>query len=416
MAYNGVMQIVHATYEVRLSLTKGKHRRLDAAFRACARLYNAALENWRSAYKTTSYWRGEDRAESPTAYDQMKELTNIRKDDPTYGALSVQIGRGVLLRLDRARNAFFRRVKKGGAAAGYPKYKSSRRWRSIEIDQPTAGMVTGKRGKTVLKVRGLPIMPIRSSRELPDSKRLKRVVVKRTANGVYASLTYAVEKESLPATGKVAGVDMGISTRMALSNGVDYERRETPTYAELQRRIAGCKRGSGNQRKLYRQLAKAKRRDAVRNRNELHRITTEIIRSNDFVAIEDLDVSAMMRSASGTVEKPGRGVSAKRGLNREIQTQSWGMARAQLEYKAAWRGRELIAVNPARTSQTCSVCRQVDARARKGKDYACARCGNRMDADLNAARVILALGLERLKAGGNPRRAKAQNNSRTAFG
>lgn len=400
------MQTVHATYQVRLSLTRGKHRRLDGAFGACARLYNAALENWQTAYRTTSYWRGKDGAESPTAYDQMKELTDIRKDDPTYGDMSVQIGRGVLLRLDRARNAFFRRVK-NNAKAGYPKYKSSRRWRSIEIDAPTAGMVANKRGKTVLKVRGLPIMPIRSTRELPDSKRLKRIAIKRTANGVYASLTYAVEKESLPKTGKAAGVDMGISTRMSLSNGLKCERRKTPDYSELQRRIANCKRGSGNQRKLYKRLAKARRRDAVRNRSELHRITTEIIRSNDFIAIEDLSVSAMMRSASGTVEKPGRGVSSKRGLNREIQSQAWGAARTQLEYKAAWYGREIVAVNPAWTSQTCSVCGQVDAEARRGKRYSCARCGNRMDADMNAARVILARGLKQSNAGGNPRRAKA---------
>ena len=86
----------HTTYQVRArALTRGKHRRLDAAFAVCARLYNAALENWRTAYKTTSYWRGDENAVSPTMFDQMGELAGIRKDDPTYASLSVEVERGV---------------------------------------------------------------------------------------------------------------------------------------------------------------------------------------------------------------------------------------------------------------------------------------------------------------------------------
>ena len=83
------MVAVHTTYQVRARLTRGKHRRLDSAFSACARLYNAALENWQSAYKTTRYWRGQAGAVSPTLYDQTRELTGVRADDPTYSAMSV---------------------------------------------------------------------------------------------------------------------------------------------------------------------------------------------------------------------------------------------------------------------------------------------------------------------------------------
>ena len=385
-------------------MTAGKHRRLDAAFGSCARLYNAALESWQSAYKSTRYWRGKENAVSPNLYDQMREYTDIRADDPTYGDMSVQIGRGVLMRLDRARNAFFRRAKAGGKP-GFPKYKSARRWDSIEINQTTPSMVANEKGNLVVKVKGLPILKIKPKRELPDSKRLKRIVIKRTPRGVYVSLTYAVESEPLPKTGKVAGVDMGVTTRFALSNGVSYARAESGDFSDLQRRAARARRGSNNRRKLYARLARARHKDAVRRRNELHRITTEIIRSNDFIAIENLNVGAMSKSASGTVEEPGRGVSAKRGLNRAILEQAWGTARAQLEYKAARRGRELTAVDARHTSQTCSVCGLVDAQARRGKRYACARCGNEMDADTNAARVILARGLA-MKAGGNTRQAK----------
>lgn len=402
------MKTMHTTYQIRARLTRGKHRRLDSAFGACARLYNAALENWRTAYKTTRYWRGRANAVSPTLYDQNRELTGVRADDPTYGAMSVQVGRGALLRLDRARNAFFARVKKGERKVGFPRFKAARRWNSIEIPQPTAGMIKADgRGGYAVRIKGLPALKIKPKRELPDPKTLKTIVIKRTQTGVTVNLIYAVEFEPLPATGKIAGVDMGVTTRFALSNGANYPRAQVSDHAELQRRIARCKLGSNNQRKLYSQLARAKHRDALRRRNETHRITTEIIRDHDLTAIENLQPKRMTSSAAGTVEKPGRGVSAKRGLNRSIQEQAWGMARAQLEYKAARYGRELIAVNPRHTSQTCSVCGTVDAQARRGKQYACGRCGARMDADTNAARVILARGL-RMNAGGESPRGESR--------
>ena len=402
------MVAVHTTYQVRARLTRGKHRRLDSAFSACARLYNAALENWQSAYKTTRYWRGQAGAVSPTLYDQTRELTGVRADDPTYSAMSVQVERGALRRLDRARNAFFARVKRGDTKAGFPRFKAARRWNSIEIPQPTAGMVKAQgRGGYAVKVKGLPTLKIKPKRELPDPKTLKRIVIKRTPKGVIVNLTYKVEKETLPSTGRIAGVDMGVTTRFALSDWTNYERARMDDHAELQRRISRCVRGSSNQRKLYAQLARAKHRDSLRRRNETHRATTEIIRNHDFIAIENLHVGAMTSSASGTVEKPGRGVSAKRGLNRSVREQAWGMARTQLEYKAARYGRELTVVNPRHTSQTCSFCGTVDASARRGKRYACGRCGLKMDADTNAARVILARGL-RMNAGGDSPRGESR--------
>ena len=284
--------------------------------------------------------------------------------------------------------AFFRRVKKGDAP-GFPKFKSGRRWDSIEIESPYKGMVTSKKGRPVVKIKGLPILVIQDLRELPDSVHLKKIVIKRTPLGVYASLMYECEFEELPGTGQSVGVDMGVTTRFALSDGNDYDRRPTINHGDIQRKIETAKRGSGNQLRLRRRLAKSQRREKVRGRNELHRITTDKIMLSDYIAIEDLQVANMTRSASGTVEKPGRNVAQKRGLNREILSQGWAMARRQLEYKARRFGRRLVAVNPAHTSQTCSVCENVDAKARKGKLYNCTRCGVEMDADTNAARVIL---------------------------
>ena len=126
------------------------------------------------------------------------------------------------------------------------------------------------------------------------------------------------------------------------------------------------------------------------------------------IVAEDLVIKNMTRSAKGTMEEPGKNVSAKSGLNRSINDQTWGMILTQLAYKAEWAGREFVKVDPKRTSQTCSVCGVVDGTHRTGKDYDCSGCGLQLDADINAARVILQRGLA---AGNTPPASERRDKS-----
>ena len=388
------MATAHVIYQERAYLRRNGHRCLDEAFRECARLYNAALEHWQTAWK---------HGHSVSLYEQYRELTDIRHDDAYWSGLSIGIGRGVLRRLDRARQAFYRRCK-SGEQPGYPRFRSGRRWKTIEIAQPTAAMVTNRRGKWVVKVKGLPILVIKPQRELPDSAHLKTLTITRKPRGVYVGLGYEVEKEALPKTGRSVGLDMGVRSRIARSDGSFVERSSVSMdkVTILQRRIARCKRGSGSQRKLYRQLARLRHRESVRNRNECHRITTEIVRKHDFIAVEDLRIDGMTRSARGTAEKPGRNVAAKSGLNRSITEQSWGIIISQLDYKTQWYGREFVKVDPKHTSQTCSGCGVVASENRQDKIYNCGSCGLRIDADTNAAVNILRRGLSAAGVGMSP--------------
>ena len=383
------MVTVHRIYQERAYLTRGKHRRLDRAFRERARLYNAALEEWRTAYRQAGAAR--------TLYDQYREFTVVRSEDEYWGGVSLQVGRGVLRRLDRARQTFFRRVRTG-EKPGYPSFRSSRRWKTIEIAEPAASMVTNRRGKWVIRIRGLPVLVIRPSRELPDSSAIRTLTISRKPTGVYVSIGYALARDDLdqsPPSSSSAGLDMGVSARITLSDGRFVERRSADgkRVAALQRRISRCQRGSGNRRKLVHQLTRLRYREKVRNRNECHRITTALVREYGLVAIEDLSVRNMTRSASGTVEEPGTNVAAKAGLNRSVLEQSWTIIRSQLEYKAGWYGRTLVAVDPRNTSTQCSGCSVVEASNRKARRYECGRCGLRMDADHNAAINILERGL-----------------------
>ena len=385
--------MAHQTYQVRGYCSPTGYERLDEVNRECARLYNAALQEWRDAYQVTSQWR--EKGTSPSLYDQMKQFTQVRADDPEgWGGLSQHVGRGVLRRLERARQAFFRRVK-AGQKPGYPRFRSSRRWSTVQMAEVTAGMVRETRKHYIIRIKGLPDIRLRKQCEFPSPDHLVGIrITRRPSRRILVALTYEVEQAVLPANIGAVGVDMGVSDRMGLSSGEAVSRRKRDTSIEKkQKRLSACKKGSRERRKRALTLANAHYRERVRNRNECHRITTDLVKRYGTIAIEDLQVQNMTRSAKGTVESPGTKVAQKRGLNREINSQTWGMIRQQLTYKAEWAGRELVVVDPKYTSQDCSACGVRDASSRRGKVYQCTSCGMVLDADVNAARNILSKAL-----------------------
>lgn len=340
------MSIVHKTYQRRGYLTRDGYARLDAVLASQAWLYNQALEMRKKAYEIGGV--------QVTWQDQFKWLTGMRHTHKKRMAcLALQVQRGTLLRLDRAFQSFFRRVK-AGQKPGFPRFKTSRnRFRTIELAEVTPSMV--RNGK--VKIKGLPVIHVKGG-GLPDSTQLKSLRITRHGRRVTISLGYAVKVAPLPPSDACVGIDMGVTDRLALSNGETFPRRVIDWHdvAEKQRRLARCVKGSREWKKRARILANAQGRDRIRNRNECHRITSGIVQQHGHIAVEDLEITNMTASARGTVDNPGVNVAAKAGLNREIETQTWGMIRQQLTYKAEWAGRTLIAVEAKHTSQTCGQC------------------------------------------------------------
>ena len=214
------------------------------------------------------------------------------------------------------------------------------------------------------------------------------------------SMTYAEEAAPLPPSSASVGIDMGITDRLTLSTGESIDRRlsDRKAIAEKQRRLARCVKGSREWRERARILVNARGRERIRNRNRCHRITSPIVREYGQIAVEDLPITNMTASARGTIVSPGVNAGAKSGLNREIQTQTWGMLREQLRYKAEWAGREFVVVPAQHTSQRCSQCGVIDRdnrRRESWKQFRCIACGYRCDANVNAARNILARSLGR---------------------
>ena len=252
--------------------------------------------------------------------------------------------------------------------------------------------------------------------------------ITRKGRRLFVSLTYEVDKAELPENGARLGIDVGINRRVALSD--EYAGPDTPkTLARAKRRkdanqrhIKALKRRQAKMRKRAREEGRARwehrghknrhiwdggkppasyrnagairqnleYRQHISDEQATHRLTTDIVRRYETIAIEKLDIIRMSKSAAGTQESPGRNVAQKRGLNREILAQQWGELKRQIVYKAEWAGRDVGLVDPKFTLQDCHNCGWRGKR--KGRNFGCLNpeCGWSGDADTNAAINILA--------------------------
>jgi putative transposase len=199
----------------------------------------------------------------------------------------------------------------------------------------------------------------------------------------------------MPQSGRVVGLDRGVVAVVATSEGelVSYPgsvgvRRRAVRAA--QKKLSGRKRGSRRRDQARQVLARAHERLANARRDFAHKLSRAIVDRYDVIALERLNVRAMTRSARGTVDEPGSGVRAKAGLNREILHAGWSILRQLIVEKAEKAVRTIIEVDPKNTSRECSSCRLVDVSSRRSQSaFACVACGYAMNADVNAARVIV---------------------------
>ncbi len=157
---------------------------------------------------------------------------------------------------------------------------------------------------------------------------------------------------------------------------------------------------SNNWKKAKRKVQNLHSRIGNIRRDYLHKVSTTISKNHAMIVIEDLKVADMSTSASGSASRPGRSVRAKSGLNRTILDQDWYELRRQLEYKQLWRGGQVLAINPAYTSQKCACCGHTAKENRRSqRQFTCLGCGNTENADINGARNIVAAGHAALVCG-----------------
>jgi putative transposase len=228
---------------------------------------------------------------------------------------------------------------------------------------------------------------------------VKNITLSDNGGAWYVSIQTGQETEQvLHESGSIIGLDMGVAKFATLSDGTifppvnsyrQHEKKLKTTQRNLSRKVTF----SNNWGKQKRKVQKLHTKIANIRRDYLHKTSTTISKNHAVVVIEDLRVANMSATAKGTAEQHGKNVNAKAGLNKSILDQGWHEFRRQLEYKQAWRGGMVIAINPRNTSRACACCGHIAAENRTTqRRFECVACEHTENADINAAQNILAAG------------------------
>jgi putative transposase len=265
--------------------------------------------------------------------------------------------------------------------AQYPAFKKKRNGGSAEF---TKSAFRWKDGELFL-AKCSEALPIRWSRPLPQGESPSTVTVKLEPSGRwFVSLLVDVEIDKLPVSPNQVGLDLGVSSLVTLSTGEKVANPKTlkAKYKRLrqaQKALSRKRKGSNNRHKARIKVAKLHAEIADARKDFLHKLTTQLVRDNQVIAVEDLAVKNMVQN---------------RKLAQSISDASWGELVRQLEYKSEWYGRELVKIDRwFPSSKRCSNCGHVVQRLPLNiREWDCPECGYHHDRDVNAAINVLAAG------------------------
>jgi putative transposase len=332
-----------------------------------------------------------ERGEKYLGYIPMaKLLTRWRGETPWLADAPVHPLQQSLRDLDRAYQNFFE------GRAEFPRFQ--KKGRDERFRYPDRKQFRLEQSNSRIFLPKLGWLRYRNSREVEGE--LRNITVRLSGGKYFVSIQTRREVEApVHSSTSVVGIDVGITRFATLSDGsfippLNSLRKHEIRLKRYQRRMARKVKFSNNWKKAKAKVAHIATHVANARRDFLHKASTTICQNHATVIVEDLPVKKMSKSAAGTIDKPGRNVRAKSGLNRSILDQGWSMFRAMLEYKLAWAGGKLIAVPPHHTSQTCPSCAHVSPENRSTQArFACVRCGYENNADLVGAINIKAAGL-----------------------
>jgi len=366
---------VFKAFVYRLYPSKSQRRRLEAVRETCRHFYNDCRRERKEAY--------EERGETISKTVQLRKVKVEKATSPYALEIHSHILQNVVADLDKAFAAFFRRVK-AGANPGYPRFKARNRFPGFGYKEYGNGFKAGPQqdageGRR-LYLSGIGRIAVRWHRKLEGTIKTARIFCR--AGKWFVAFACTVEKpEPLPATGESIGIDLGLLRLATLSNG---EKKENPRWYRtilqelrvLQRKIARCMPGGRNRRRLILRLQRLMVHVANARKDFLNKFVHELIERFDRIVLEDLRVAAMAH---------GR-------FAMSILDAGWSYLVTHLTHKAESAGREVVKVDPAYTSKTCSGCGATFEHLSLSDRWVECDCGVSLDRDYNAAIVVFQRG------------------------
>jgi putative transposase len=357
---------VRKTYQEKLRPAPAQERALDDVLGHCRLLYNTALE------QRITWWR-RGQGNNATRFQQEAELKDVRAAFPEYAAIHSHVLQDVLARLDRTYQAFFRRVQ-AGEKSGFPRFQGRHRYHSFTYQEYGNGARLDN-GFLVLATIGR--IAVHWSR--PVAGTIKTVTVSKEADGWYVSFSCAeVPVQPLPPSGQETGIDLGLEAFATLADGSRianprHYRKAEKALKKAQRRVSRRKKGSKRRQKAVRLLAKAHQKVKRQRRDFHHKTALALVRHYGTIYHEDLRVANLLRNHH---------------LAKSISDAGWSAFLGILSDKAACAGREVVAVDPAFTSQLCSGCGALVQKGLSVRWHSCPACGASLHRDHNSAKTI----------------------------
>ncbi|MEG4346416.1 RNA-guided endonuclease TnpB family protein [Microcoleus sp. A003_D6] len=286
--------------------------------------------------------------------------------------------------------------KRKGLKIQRPKFKKRNGKQSARFRK---GGFSIKHGKVYLARIGR--IKVVWSRELPSGPS-SVTIIKDTANRYFASFVVEVNPAVLPDNGQSVGVDLGIADFATLSTGEKVKapkplKKHLRKLRSSQRKLSRKKKGSKRRELARRKVARIHAKISDIRKDFLHKLSTRIIRENQTIVLEDLNVSGMMKN---------------RKLSRAISDLGWRSFRTMLEAKSSMYGRDFRVISRWEpTSQRCSCCGQIGGKKELSvREWTCLFCGAVHDRDKNAAiNIKVAGGLPETKNGRGGRSKTASN-------
>ena len=353
------------TFCYRLYPSKPQARLLDSTLETCRRWYNQCLAERRDAYQ--------QHGKSVGRYQQLARVKEQKATNPYAKGIHSHVLQIVVTDLDKAFQAFFRRVK-AGETPGFPRFKGRNRFSSFGFKEYGNGFkIDGRR----LRLSGIGRVAVRWHRPLEGQ--IKAVRITRRAGKWYACFACEVEAAPLPETGQDVGVDVGIARLITTSAGEKeahpgWYRAAQRKLRVLQRRVARRKKGSANRRKAVLALQCQHERIANTRKDFLNKLAHRLVLRYDRIALEDLRITNMVRN---------------RHLAKSILDAGWGYLTQHLMSKGAEAGRLVLLIDPRYTSKTCSQCGHIFESLSLSDRWIDCGCGLSLDRDHNAAINIL---------------------------
>lgn len=381
------MNTVLKGYKYRLYPTAAQETQLRKTFGCCRFVYNYFLAMRKNLYRSGQKGIGRTGCNNhcnrvlKQEHGWLKEVDKFALTNAIYA-------------LDDAYRNFFRSCKAGNNTFGYPRFRSKKNsYKSYKTNFTNNNIEPDFIVGNQIKLPKLGWVRCKLHRPFTDGRRIISATVSQVPSGKYYVSLNVECSHTLPSSAAgsntAVGLDLGLQDLLVTSNGntfmnnkltYKYERR----LAKLQRRLSRKCKGSNNRNKQRIKVARLHEKVANIRLDKLHKISSQIVKENQFIFCEDLNIKGMVRNHN---------------LSKSIHDASWSELVRQLEYKSIWHGRTFHKVDRFfPSSQLCSACgyRNTGAKDLALRSWECPECGAYHDRDVNASINILTQGLKDL--------------------